>query len=63
MPDLKQLTLEEAKQQLNMKRSMLEMLKDNTRLGDLANLRELWIEPLERLIKELERAESQKALR
>ena len=63
MPDLKQLTLEEAKQQLKMKRSMLEMLKDNTRLDDLANLKELWIEPLERLIKELEIAESQKAHR
>ena len=63
MPDMKQMTLEEAKQQLKMKRSMLEMLKDNTRLDDLANLRELWTEPLERLIKDLEQSESQKALR
>jgi hypothetical protein len=54
MPDLKQSTLEEAKPQLKMKRSLLDLLKDKTRHEDLANLKELWTKPLERLIKELE---------
>jgi hypothetical protein len=32
--------------------SLLEMHKGNTFLEDLANLREQWVEPLERLVRE-----------
>lgn len=34
--------------------SLLDMLNGNTSLEDLANLRELWVEPRENLMKELE---------
>jgi hypothetical protein len=51
--DIKSLTLEEAKHQLKMNLSILEMLKENTPLDALASIREDWVEPLERLIAEL----------
>jgi hypothetical protein len=35
--------------------SLLEMPKGNTSLEDLANLREEWVEQLERVIAELQR--------
>ena len=54
MPDMKTLVLEEAKTQLKMNRSLLEMLKGNTPLEDLAKLRDEWVEPLEDLVRELE---------
>lgn len=52
--ELKTMVLEETKTQLKMNRSMLEMLEDNTPLEDLARLRDEWVDPLERLAKELQ---------
>jgi hypothetical protein len=49
--------LNQAKIELRMNHSLLEMLKGNTPLADLANLREQWVEPLEKLIKELKPAD------
>lgn len=46
--------LKQAKIELKMNLSLLEMLKGNTELEDIANLREQWVEPLERLIQDLE---------
>ena len=46
--------LKKAKVELRMNLSLLEMLKGNTELEDIANLRERWVEPLEELIRELE---------
>ena len=46
--------LEQAKIELRMNLSLIEMLKGNTPLEDLANLREEWIGPLRELVKELE---------
>ena len=37
--------------------SLLEMLKGNTRLEALADLREKWVGPLERLIRELSKVD------
>lgn len=55
--DLKSEVLKQAKIELRMNLSLLEMLKGNTPLEDLANLREKWVEPLQRLLRELEGAE------
>jgi hypothetical protein len=44
----------QAKIELRMNLSLLEMLKGNTNLEDLANLREQWIEPLEEIIRQLQ---------
>ena len=43
--ELKTMVLEEARTQLKMNRSLLEMLEDSTPLEDLARLREEWVEP------------------
>jgi hypothetical protein len=51
--ELREEILKKAKIELRMNLSLLEMLKGNTELKDIANLRERWIEPLERLIQEL----------
>jgi hypothetical protein len=48
------LVLSETKTQLKMNQSMLEMLKGNTPLEDLARLRDVWVTPLEELVRELE---------
>lgn len=53
MKDIRQLTLEEAETQLKMNLSLIEMLKKNTSLEDIARFREVWVEPLEGLVKEL----------
>lgn len=53
MPDIKQMTLEEAERQLKMNKSLIEMLKGNTELEVIAKFREMWVEPLEGLVKEL----------
>jgi hypothetical protein len=53
MSDIKQLTLEEAKNQLRMNLSLIEMLKGNTPIEIIAMFREKWVEPLEELIEEL----------
>jgi len=50
----RKLVLSEAKTQLKMNQSMLEMLKENTDLEDLASLRDVWVIPLEDLVQELE---------
>ena len=50
--ELRKEILKKAKIELRMNLSLLETLKVNTELEDIANLRERWIEPLERLIKE-----------
>ncbi|MGB2958232.1 MAG: hypothetical protein WBD30_05055 [Bacteroidota bacterium] len=52
--ELEEMVLEEAKTQLKMNQSMLEMLKGNTPLEDLARLRDEWVAPLEDLVRELE---------
>ena len=52
--DLRSEVLKQAKTELQMNLSLLEMLKGNTPLEDLANLRERWVEPLDCLIKRLE---------
>ncbi len=53
MSNIKQLTLEEAKTQFKMYASIIEMLKGNTPIETIARFRELWVEPLEELIKNL----------
>ena len=53
--ELKGDVLKQAKLELKMSLSLLEMLKGNTQLQDLAKFRQEWNEPLERLIKELEK--------
>jgi hypothetical protein len=50
----KEMVLSEAKTQLKMNQSMLEMLKGNTDLEDLARLRDAWVTPLEELVRGLE---------
>ena len=52
--ELEEMVLEEAKTQLKMNQSMLEILKGNTPLEDLARLRDEWVAPLEDLVRELE---------
>ncbi len=54
MSNVKNLTLAEAKNQLRMNRSLYESLKGNTPIEDMARFREVWLEPLEGLIKELD---------
>ena len=44
----------QAKIELKMNLSLLEMRKGNTSIEDLANLKEEWVDPLRELIKELE---------
>ena len=51
--ELKAEVLRQAKIELQMNRSLLEMLKGNTPLESLADLREKWVEPYEGLIKHL----------
>jgi hypothetical protein len=46
--------LKQAKIELRMNISLLETLKGNTALEDLANLREAWVEPIERLVRDIE---------
>lgn len=46
--------LAHTKLELRMNLSLLEMLKGNTSLEDLANLRARWVEPLERLMAQLQ---------
>lgn len=53
MPDIKQLTLAEAERQLKMNLSLIEMLKGNTDLEAIARFREIWVEPIQELIREL----------
>ena len=53
--DLRSEVLKQAKIELRMNLSLLEMLKGNTSLEDLANLREQWVKPLERLVHEIQR--------
>jgi hypothetical protein len=53
MPDIRQLTLEEAKRERKMYLSVIEMLKDNTPVETIARFRELWVEPLQELIQNL----------
>jgi hypothetical protein len=52
--ELKAEVLKQAKLELKMNLSLIEMLKGNTLLEDLANLREEWIEPLQELIHDIE---------
>lgn len=52
--DLKLKAIEKARTQLKMNLSLLEMLKGNTPLEDLAIFREQWVEPLVVLLRELE---------
>jgi hypothetical protein len=37
-----------------MNQSLLEMLKDSTPLEELARLRDVWVTPLEEIVRELE---------
>jgi len=53
--ELRAEVLKQAKIELRMNLSLLEMLKGNTPLEDLANLREQWVKPLERLVHEIQR--------
>lgn len=46
--------LKEDKARLKMNLSLLEMLKGNTQPQDIAALREVWVEPLQHLIEELQ---------
>ena len=54
--DLRSEVLKQAKIELRMNLSLLEMLKGNTSLDDLANFREDWIHPLEMLVQEIEQS-------
>jgi hypothetical protein len=56
--ELRAEVLKQAKLELKMNLSLIEMLKGNTPLEDLANLRKEWIEPLQGVIDELERQET-----
>ncbi|HTY58530.1 MAG TPA: hypothetical protein VMF59_06910 [Bacteroidota bacterium] len=47
--------LRQARIELKMNLSLLEMLKGNTQLEDLANFRKEWVEPLKGLVDDLER--------
>jgi hypothetical protein len=49
--------LRQARIELKMNLSLLEMLKGNTSLSDIANLREEWVEPLKALVRDLENLE------
>ena len=53
MKDIKQLTLDEAERQLKMNLSLIELLKGNTDLEAIARFREIWVEPIEELIRVL----------
>ena len=53
--DLRPAVLQQAKIELRMNKSLLEMLKGNTPPAALLVLREEWLSPLERLIADLER--------
>jgi hypothetical protein len=53
MPVIKQLTLEEAERQLTMNLSLIEMLKGNTDVEAIARFREIWVEPIQELIRVL----------
>jgi hypothetical protein len=53
MRAIRRLTLLEVERKLKMNNSLIEMLKGNTDLEDIAKFRELWVEPLEALLKEL----------
>ena len=57
--DLRSEVLKQAKIELRMNLSLLEMLKGNTALEDLANLRERWVEPLEEFVRRLENEEEE----
>ncbi len=46
--------LDEARLQYKMNTSVLEMLKRNTPLEDLARIRDVWVTPIKELINELE---------
>jgi len=50
----RQTVLAEARTQLRMNESMLEMLKGNTPLEELVSLRDVWVTPLEELVREME---------
>jgi len=52
--------LKQARIELKMNLSLLEMLKGNTPLESLADLRDRWVEPLEVLIKELTKTDPSK---
>ena len=52
--ELRAKVLKQAKSELKMNLSLIEMLKGNTPLEDLANLREAWVEPLIKVVSELE---------
>jgi ribosomal protein S16 len=51
---LRPAVLQQAKIELRMNRSLLEMMKGNTPTEALVQLREEWVTPLERLIAELD---------
>jgi hypothetical protein len=52
--DLRSEVLKQARVELRMNLSLLEMLRGNTSLEDLATLREEWVEPLQELIRQLQ---------
>jgi hypothetical protein len=52
--ELRKMVLEEARSQLKANQSLLRMLEKSTPLEDLARLREVWVEPLEQLVQDLE---------
>jgi hypothetical protein len=53
--DLRPAMLQQAKIELRMNKSLLEMLKGNTPPAALIDLCDEWLSPLERLIADLER--------
>lgn len=57
MPDIKQEVLEEAKKQLKMNLSVIDMLKRNTPLWAIAKSRDEWVTPLEKLVHDLSEIE------
>jgi hypothetical protein len=54
---LREKVLSEARITLNMNLSLLEMLKGNTPVEDIAKFRDEWAEPYERLVSELKGVE------
>lgn len=52
--ELKSEVLTQAKIELKMNLSLIDMLKGNTALEDLANLREECVEPLQNLVEAIE---------
>jgi hypothetical protein len=53
MEGFRQKVFAEVKRELALNLELLELLKRDSTLEDLASLREVWVEPLERLNEEL----------